>query len=311
MTYGDRRLRKFQLRGSHWQRPSARADDRARPFRPRLDDGLRQPDLGRHAEPLVDEAPLAQEVAVAPGVRRQEPAARRVVHDRPDPRREQLLEPLPAIAQPPRQPPPGQQVRQPGLGPLAVAGPVAPRRKGGEQPPVRPAAEDDVSVRNGEDVLPERVVRPGLVQRRQVGLVARACEGRVGGGRRRRHGSRRRRGGNQLRGRRGLLVRLGAQRAALPLRTRGEHAEQRQQRRRPSGHCPATGPRWLPEAAWLTAIGSDYTDFFRIAQVPDIARILTPRRSVSRRPTRSPPSRGRARPWPPASRPPPRAAAPE
>ena len=89
-----RRLRRLVVRLDHvWReplqlvpiafQPLAEADGaRFRPDRavqPRLDDGLRQPEFRRHAEPLVDLAPLRQERPVLRHVAHQEPAARRVV----------------------------------------------------------------------------------------------------------------------------------------------------------------------------------------------------------------------------------------
>ena len=125
-----------------------------------LDHRLRQTDLGRHPEAFVDRSPLAQEVAVAGGVGRHEAAARRVVHDRPDQPLERLLDGAPPVPQTPRETAAGERVGQRRFRPGAVAPPVAPGGEGHEQPPVGPAPENDVAVRNREDVPPEGEGRP-------------------------------------------------------------------------------------------------------------------------------------------------------
>ena len=66
MTCGaDRRFRRFQFTCSHWQKPMRARAGAHRAVEARLDDGLRQADLGGHAEAFVNRRPFAQERAVA------------------------------------------------------------------------------------------------------------------------------------------------------------------------------------------------------------------------------------------------------
>ena len=141
------------------------------PVQTRLDDRLGQADLGRHPEPFVHVAPLAEEAAVALGMGREEAASRRVVDNGPDDRLQQCLDLVPPTTQTRLQCETVEYAGERGVFPDPLTSPVPARRKRRQQAPGLGAPEDDATVRNGEDVLPEGVGRSRASDRHQVGLI--------------------------------------------------------------------------------------------------------------------------------------------
>ncbi len=131
-----------------------------RAVKPRLEHRLREPDVGGHAEALVDRPPLLEEHPVSLGVRPDEVAARGVVQDRPHRLLEDGRHLIALRVEPRRQAVSVEQVGERRIFPLRAGLPVALGRKHHEQAPVHRAAIRDVPVRNREDVLPELVAGP-------------------------------------------------------------------------------------------------------------------------------------------------------
>ena len=139
----------------------------------RLEDRLRQADLGGHAEALVDGGPLGEEATVARHVVQQEVAAGGVVDQRPRGRLQQPDQLRAAVRQALRQRAPGDERLQRRVLPDPVAGPVPLHGQRRQQAAVLGAAEHDAPVGNREQVLPERIGRAEGPDRGQVGLVPR------------------------------------------------------------------------------------------------------------------------------------------
>ena len=139
----------------------------------RFEDGLRQPDVGRHAEAFVDEAPLGEERSVAGHVRQKEQPPRGIAEQRTQRRCQAAHHQVAAIVEAQRPRHASERVAQRGVGPHGAAGPVALGREGGNQPAITLAAKRDAAVGNREDVLPERIGRAERLHHRQIGLQPR------------------------------------------------------------------------------------------------------------------------------------------
>jgi hypothetical protein len=132
----------------------------------RLDDGLRQTDLGRDAEAFVNRCPFAQESAVAIGIGQQEETARRVVDDRAHARLEKPGHFIAAAIEIGRKRDPGEHVGKSRVFPDGIAGPVAFGWKRDEKPARQFASEGNRAVGDDEQVLPERI--RGAIRRHRV-----------------------------------------------------------------------------------------------------------------------------------------------
>ena len=130
-------------------------------------------DVGRHAEPLVDRAPLREKAPVPAGVRQQGVSARRVVQHRPRGALQEQRHLFPPFAQLASERLTFEDVGERGVGPHRLARPVPFRGKGREEPSIDGAAKRDRAVGKREDVLPERVARPEGLHRGEVVAPAR------------------------------------------------------------------------------------------------------------------------------------------
>ena len=158
-----------------------------------FEDDLRQTDLGGHAEPLVDRAPLREEGAILAGVGQQRVATRAIVQYRPSRSFEEKRHLLSPFTQFARERLTVEDAGDRWIDPHRFARPRAFGGERREQPPVNGAAEGDGSVGAGEDVLPERIAGPERLHGGEVGAPA-----RLDGADAARH-VRRRRGGDRPR----------------------------------------------------------------------------------------------------------------
>ena len=144
-----------------------------RGVQPGFEDDLRQADVRRHAESLVNGAPLGEERAISAGVGQQRVSPRRVVQHRSSRALEQgrhLLSPFTQFA---RELLAVEDAGDRGIAPHGLPRPHSLGGKRREKASVNGAAECDRVIGNGEDVLPERVAGPEGLHGGEVGSPAR------------------------------------------------------------------------------------------------------------------------------------------
>ncbi len=146
----------------------------------RFENHLRQADIGRNTEAVVDRSPFPEECPVATDVWQQRIAASRVVNDRARGALEELRNLVTTLADLARQELTIKDVRERWVLPCCVPRPLALGWKQREQTSIGRTPEGDRLIGQREDVLPERVTRPIFLHRGEV--VAPACRSHVGGG---------------------------------------------------------------------------------------------------------------------------------
>ena len=135
---------------------------------PGLHHRLRQPQITRNPEALVDTAPLLKEAAVASRVREQEVPARRVVQHGPGPLLQDLRDLVPAIRDPRGEREVREHAEERRVLEAGGGEPIASNREARQQVSVPRASVENRPVRSQEDMPPETVSRTIHLQRVDV-----------------------------------------------------------------------------------------------------------------------------------------------